>query len=65
MSKQIFSILTRVSVQGVASLGGHFATLCREFDFYEVKKNIYISFKKERGNTFTLFIVNSLQKKTK
>jgi hypothetical protein len=42
----------RVSVQGVESLGGHFATLCRKFDFYE-------------GNTFTLaiiFIVKSLQK---
>jgi hypothetical protein len=31
----------RVSVQGVKSLGGHFALLCREFDFCEVKKNIY------------------------
>ena len=30
----------RVSVQGVKSLGGHSACLCREFDFYEVKKNI-------------------------
>ena len=28
----------RVSVQGVKSLGGHFACLCRGFDFYEVKK---------------------------
>ena len=27
----------RVSVQGVKSLGGHFACLCRGFDFYEVK----------------------------
>ena len=26
----------RVSVQGVKSLGGHFACLCRGFDFYEV-----------------------------
>ena len=46
----------RVSVQGVKSLGGHFACLCRGFDFYEVK---------EKGNTFTLliiFIVKSLQK---
>ena len=52
-----------VTVQGVQSLGGHFATLCREFDFYEVKKNII--FQKEKGNTFTLliiFIVKSLQK---
>jgi hypothetical protein len=55
---------TRVSVQGVESLGGHFATLCGEFDFYEVKKNIII-FQKEKGNTFTLliiFIVKSFQK---
>ena len=51
----------RVRVQGVESLGGHFATLCQEFDFYEVKKD----FQKEKGNTFTLlisFIVKSLQK---
>ena len=34
----ITTCLTRVSVQGVESLGGHFATLCQEFDFYEVKK---------------------------
>ena len=25
-------------MQGVKSLGGHFACLCRGFDFYEVKK---------------------------
>ena len=37
----------RVSVQGVKSHGGHFACLCREFDFYEVKKNIII-FQKEK-----------------
>ena len=60
----------RVSVHGVESLGGHFATLCRDFDFYEVKtkqKNIII-FQKEKGNTFTLlmiFIVKSLQKEQK
>ena len=29
---------TRVSVQGVKSLDGHFACLCRGFEFYEVKK---------------------------
>ena len=28
-------VYTRVSVQGVKSLGNHFACLCREFDFYE------------------------------
>ena len=56
--------LNRVSVQGVKSLGGHFACLCREFDFYDVKKNNII-FQKEKGNTFKLliiFIVKSLQK---
>ena len=54
----------RVSVQGVKSIGGHFACLCLEFDFYEVK-NIYHFFQKEKGNTFTLlitFTVKSLQK---
>ena len=58
--------VTRVSVQGVVSLGGHFATLCREVDFYGVKRNKnIIIFQKEKGNTFTLliiFIVKSLQK---
>ena len=48
--------MTLVSVQGVKSLGGHFACLCRGFDFYEVKKNIII-FQKEKGNTFTLLII--------
>ena len=38
---------TRVSVQGVKSLGGHFACLCWRFDFYEVKK-ILLFFKKKR-----------------
>ena len=55
----------RVSVQGVKSLGGHFACLCRGFDFYEVKTNIIIIFQKENGNTFTLLIiilVKSIQK---
>ena len=56
----------RVSVQGVKSLGSHFACLCRRFEFYEVKKKkIVIIFQKENGNTFTLFIiflVKSLQK---
>ena len=54
-----------VSVQGVKSLGSHFAGLCRGFEFYGVKKKIVIIFQKENGNTFTLFIifvVKSLQK---
>ena len=52
------SLGTRVSVQGVKSLGGHFACLCPGFEFYEVKKKIFvIIFQKENGNTFTLFII--------
>ena len=31
-------VCLRVCVQGVKSLGGHFACLCRGFEFYEVKK---------------------------
>ena len=46
MSENQFS-MPRVSVHGVESLGGHFAILCREFDFYEVKK-IILLFKKKR-----------------
>ena len=61
-----FGVCSRVSVQGVKSLGGHFACLCRGFEFYEVKIFFYvIIFQKENGNTFTLFIifiVKSLQK---
>ena len=37
-SKYRTCAITRISVQGVKSLGGHFACLCREFDFYEVKR---------------------------
>ena len=44
---------TRVSVQGVKSLGGHFACLCRRFDFYEVKKKYYFS--KRKGKYFYTF----------
>jgi hypothetical protein len=43
----------RVSVQGAKSLGGHFACLCREFDFYEVKN--YFSFSKRKGEYFYTF----------
>ena len=46
-------MIYRVSVQGVKSLGGHFACLCRGFEFYEVKKNVII-FQKENGKIFTL-----------
>ena len=55
---------SKVRVQEVKSLGGHFACLCRGFEFYEIKKKI-LFFQKENGNTVTLliiFIVKSLQK---
>ena len=59
-------VLKTSLVHGVKSLGGHFACLCRGFEFYEVKKKRFvIIFQKENGNTFTLFIifvVKSLQK---
>ena len=54
---QIYTSQVKVTVQGVKSLGGHFACLCHGFDFYEVKKNIIIIFQKEKGNTFTLLII--------
>ena len=38
----------RVSVQGVKSLGGHFACLCRGFDIYEVIFFSLFFFKKRR-----------------
>ena len=53
----------RVSVQGVKSLGGHFACLCRGFDFYEVKK--IIIFQKEKGNVFTLLIIFIVKRSSK
>ena len=37
-------MIPRVSVQGVKSLGGHFACLCQGFEFYEVKKKILLLF---------------------
>ena len=38
---------SRVSVQGVKSLGDHFACLCPGFEFYEVKKKLSLFFKKK------------------
>ena len=65
-SKSILSRLIRVSVQGVKSLGGHFACLCRGFKFYEVKtKFFFIIFQKGNGNTFTLFIIFYSEKSSK
>ena len=56
----------RVSVQGVKSLGGHFACLCRGFEFYEVKKKKLLLFFKKKMEIllhfFIIFIVKSLQK---
>ena len=37
----------RVSVQGVKSLAGHFACLCRGFESYEVNKKMLLFFKKK------------------
>ena len=54
------SIGIKVSVLGVAALGGHFATLCQELDFHKAS-----FFQKENENTLTyliIFIVKSLQK---
>ena len=49
-------IITRFSVQGVKSLGDHFACLCRGFEFYEVKKKCYyFSKRKRKWKYFYLF----------
>ena len=37
----------RVIAQGVKSLGGHFACLCRGFEFYEVKKILFFKEKRD------------------
>ena len=46
----------RVSVQGVKSLGGHFACLCRGFEFYEVKKKILLLFFKKKMEILLHFL---------
>ena len=46
----------KVSVQGNVALGGNFATLCRELDFFEAFFLI-INFQKRKGNTFALSII--------
>ena len=48
-------IYARVSVQGVKSLGGHFACLCQGFEFYEVKKKICHYFSKRKWKYFYTF----------
>ena len=45
--KLYLSAYDRVSVQGVKSLGGHFACLCWGFEFYEVKKKMLLFFKEK------------------
>ena len=47
-------VSSRVSVLGVKSLGGHFACLCRGFEFYKVKKNCYY-FSKRKWKYFYTF----------
>ena len=50
----------RVSVQGVKSLGGHFACLCQGFEFYEVKKkNCYYFSKRKWKYFYTFYHFNS------
>ena len=51
----------KVSVQGVVALGGHFATLCQEVDFYEAKLFSLLIFKKKRQILLIILIVKSLQ----
>ena len=55
----------RDSVQGVTSLGSHFACLCRESDFHEVKKNITIFQKEKRNNTFNHFYSEKSSKRAR
>ena len=45
-----------VSVQGVKSLGGHFACLCRGFEFYEVKKKLLLLFFKKKMEILLHFL---------
>ena len=46
----------RVSVQGVKSLGGHFACSCQGFEFYEVKKKILLLFFKKKMEILLHFL---------
>ena len=55
----------RVSVQGVKSLGSHFACLCRGFEFYEVKKKFVITFPKRKWKYFYTFYYFYSEKSSK
>ena len=48
-----FWVTGRVSVQRVKSLGGHFACLCRRFEFYEVNFFFYYFSKRKRKYFYT------------
>ena len=48
-------VIPRVSVQGVKSLGGHFARLCRGFELYEVKDFFSYYFSKSKWKCFYTF----------
>ena len=57
MKNSLFSTIKfRVSVQGVKSLGGHFAYLCRGFEFYEVKKKKLLLFFKKKMEILLHFL---------
>jgi hypothetical protein len=60
-------VVCRVSVQGVKSVGSHFACLCREFDFYEVKNNYYYfsKIKEKYSYTFNHFYSEESSKRAK
>ena len=47
-----FLVYLRVSVQGVKSLGDHFACLCQGFEFIEVKMLLFFKKKMEILLTF-------------
>ena len=67
MSSHNFGAISKVSDQGIKSLGGNFTCLCREFDFYEVKKLLFF-LKKRKGKyfyTFNYFYSEKSSKSTK
>ena len=55
VNAHIQGVPPRVSVQGVKSLGGHFACLCQGFEFYEVKRKNCYYFSKRKWKYFYTF----------
>jgi hypothetical protein len=53
----ILSLGDKISVQGVVALGGYFATLCQELDFYEANFLFIINFLKEKAYILTFLII--------